>query len=80
MGLAQQIVEEVFKIVKDLNQKEKVTFSLAEQNTNMAQRYSDYGYIRESGRVVMDGIASDLVNNEDLNEVYLSMCGGERKN
>ena len=46
----------------------------------MAQRYSDYGYIRESDSVVMDGIASDLVNNEDFNEVYLSMCGGERKN
>ena len=57
-----------------------MTFSLAEQNTNMAQRYSDYGYITESGRVVMDGIASDLVNKEDFNEVYLSMCGGERKN
>jgi ABC-type multidrug transport system ATPase subunit len=55
MGLAPQIVEEVFEIVKDLNTKEKVTFLLAEQNTNMALQYSDYGYIMESGRVVMDG-------------------------
>ena len=53
---------------------------LAEQNTNIAQRCSDYGYIRESGSVVMDDIASDLVNNEDFNEVYLGMGGGERKN
>ena len=81
MVLAQQIVEEVFKIVKDLNQKEKVTFLLAEQNTNMALRYSDSGsgYSMESGSVVMDGIASDLVNNEDFNEVYLGMGGGARK-
>ena len=79
MGLAPQIVEEVFEIVKDLNQKEKVTFLLAEQNTNMALKYSDYGYIMESGRVVMDGVASDLANNEDVKEFYLGMGGGERK-
>ena len=60
MGLAPQIVEEVFEIVKDLNQKERVTFLLAEQNTNMALRYADYGYILESGRVVMDGAAAEL--------------------
>ena len=71
MGLAPQIVEEVFEIVKDLNQKEKVTFLLAEQNTNMALRYADYGYIMESGRVVMDGVASDLANNEDVKEYRL---------
>ena len=79
MGLAPQIVEEVFNIVKDLNTKEKVTFLLAEQNTNMALKYSDYGYIMESGRVVMDGAASDLANNEDVKEFYLGMGGGERK-
>ena len=79
MGLAPQIVEEVFNIVKDLNQKEKVTFLLAEQNTNMALRYADYGYIMESGRVVMDGIASDLASNEDVKEFYLGVGGGERK-
>ena len=79
MGLAPQIVEEVFEIVKDLNQKEKVTFLLAEQNTNMALKYADYGYIMESGRVVMDGIASDLANNEDVKEFYLGVGGGERK-
>ena len=79
MGLAPQIVEEVFEIVKDLNQKEKVTFLLAEQNTNMALKYADYGYIMESGRVVMDGVASDLANNEDVKEFYLGVGGGERK-
>ncbi len=79
MGLAPQIVEEVFEIVKDLNQSEKVTFLLAEQNTHMALRYADYGYIMESGRVVMDGLASDLASNEDVKEFYLGVGGGERK-
>src|SRR6056300_1325541 len=71
MGLAPQIVEEVFEIVKDLNQREKVTVLLAEQNTNMALQYADYGYIMESGRVVMDGAAADLRSNEDVKEFYL---------
>jgi branched-chain amino acid transport system ATP-binding protein len=79
MGLAPQIVEEVFEIVKDLNTKEGVTFLIAEQNTNMALKYSDYGYIMESGRIVMDGVAADLRNNEDVKEFYLGMGGGERK-
>ncbi|MFN6101314.1 MAG: ABC transporter ATP-binding protein [Burkholderiales bacterium] len=79
MGLAPQIVEEVCEIVKDLNTKETVTFLLAEQNTNMALRYSDYGYIMESGRIVMDGAAADLRNNEDVKEFYLGMGGGDRK-
>ena len=79
MGLAPQIVEEGFEIVKDLNSKEKVTFLIAEQNTNMALKYADYGYIMESGRVVMDGAAADLANNEDVKEFYLGVGGGERK-
>ncbi len=79
MGLAPQLVEEVFNIVRDLNTKEKVTFLLAEQNTNMALKYADYGYIMESGRVVMDGVATDLRDNEDVKEFYLGMGGGERK-
>ena len=79
MGLAPQIVEEVFNIVKDLNTREKVTFLLAEQNTSMALRYADYGYIMESGRVVMDGKASELASNEDVKEFYLGMGGGARK-
>ncbi len=79
MGLAPQIVEEVFNIVKDLNAKEKTTFLLAEQNTNMALRYADYGYIMESGRIVMDGKASELSSNEDVKEFYLGVGGGERK-
>lgn len=79
MGLAPQIVDEVFHIVKDLNSKEKVTFLLAEQNTSMALKYADYGYIMESGRIVMDGKASDLANNEDVKEFYLGVGGSERK-
>ena len=79
MGLAPQIVEEVFNIVKDLNAKEQVTFLLAEQNTSMALRYADYGYIMESGRIVMDGPAFELARNEDVKEFYLGMGGGERK-
>jgi branched-chain amino acid transport system ATP-binding protein len=79
MGLAPQIVEEVFEIVKDLNSKEKVTFLIAEQNTNMALKYADYGYIMESGRIVMDGEAEYLRTNEDVKEFYLGVGGGERK-
>jgi branched-chain amino acid transport system ATP-binding protein len=79
MGLAPQIVDEVFEIVKDLNTKERVTFLLAEQNTNVALRYADYGYILENGRVVMDGEAHALRDNEDVKEFYLGMGGGERK-
>lgn len=79
MGLAPQIVEEVFNIVKDLNTKEGTTFLLAEQNTNMALKYADYGYIMESGRIVMDGSAKDLSSNEDVKEFYLGVGGSERK-
>ncbi|MEO8248623.1 MAG: ABC transporter ATP-binding protein [Burkholderiales bacterium] len=79
MGLAPQIVQEVFEIVKDLNEREKVTFLLAEQNTNMALKYAGYGYIMESGRIVMDGAAKDLANNEDVKEFYLGVGGEKRK-
>ena len=79
MGLAPQIVEEIFGIVKNLNEKEGVSFLLAEQNTNMALRYARYGYILENGRVVMDGEAKSLAQNEDVKEFYLGVSGGERK-
>ena len=79
MGLAPQIVEEIFEIVKDLNQKERVSFLLAEQNTMVALRYANFGYILENGRVVMDGTAEALSTNEDVKEFYLGMGGGERK-
>ena len=79
MGLAPQIVEEIFEIVKDLNEKEQVSFLLAEQNTNMALRYAQYGYILENGRVVMDGEAKSLRENEDVKEFYLGVGGGDRK-
>ena len=79
MGIAPQIVDEIFGIVKDLNQKEGVSFLLAEQNTGMALKYSSYGYILESGRIVMDGPAADLASNEDVKEFYLGVGGGERR-
>jgi branched-chain amino acid transport system ATP-binding protein len=80
MGLAPQIVEEIFGIVQDLNQKERVSFLLAEQNTNVALRFADYGYILETGRVVMDGSAAELSSNEDVKEFYLGLSAGARKN
>jgi len=79
MGLAPQIVEEIFEIVKSLNEKEKVSFLLAEQNTMVALRYANYGYILENGRVVMDGEAAALSANEDVKEFYLGLSAGGRK-
>ena len=79
MGLAPQIVEEIFEIVKNLNEKEGVSFLLAEQNTHMALRFARYGYILENGRVVMDGEARALAENEDVKEFYLGISEGRRK-
>jgi branched-chain amino acid transport system ATP-binding protein len=79
MGLAPQIVEEIFEIVKNLNEKEGVSFLLAEQNTYMALRFARYGYVLENGRVVMDGEAKALAENEDVKEFYLGMSEGRRK-
>jgi branched-chain amino acid transport system ATP-binding protein len=79
MGLAPQLVEEIFEIVKALNEQEGVTFLLAEQNTNVALRYAKYGYILETGRVVMDGDAKALSENEDVKEFYLGVSGEGRK-
>src|SRR6476620_1538849 len=79
MGLAPQIVEEIFEIVRDLNRKERVSFLLAEQNTTVALRYADYGYILENGRVVMDGEASELASNADVKEFYLGLSTAGRK-
>ncbi|GFE66338.1 ABC transporter ATP-binding protein [Litoreibacter roseus] len=79
MGLAPQLVEEIFGIVKDLNEREGVSFLLAEQNTNVALRFAHYGYILESGRVVMDGPAAELRENPDVKEFYLGMSDEGRK-
>jgi branched-chain amino acid transport system ATP-binding protein len=79
MGLAPQIVEEIFEIVRDLNAKEQVSFLLAEQNTFQALKYARYGYILENGRVVMDGEAKALRENEDVKEFYLGIAEGRRK-
>ncbi|MEO7743265.1 MAG: ABC transporter ATP-binding protein [Usitatibacter sp.] len=79
MGLAPQIVEEIFEIVKNLNAKERVSFLLAEQNTMVALRFADFGYILENGRVVMEGDAAHLSENEDVKEFYLGISSGARK-
>ena len=79
MGLAPTLVEEIFEIMQQLTQNEQVTFLLAEQNTNMALRYCRYGYILESGRVVMDGDADTLLGNQDVKEFYLGVSGGKKK-
>jgi branched-chain amino acid transport system ATP-binding protein len=79
MGLAPQVVDEIFAIVSNLNQGEGVSFLLAEQNTNMALKYANYGYILENGRVVMDGYAQALRENEDVKEFYLGISEGRRK-
>jgi branched-chain amino acid transport system ATP-binding protein len=79
MGLAPQLVEEIFSIVERLNKEEKVTFFVAEQNTNMALRHASYGYILENGRVVLDGPAAALRDNEDVKEFYLGLSGSGRK-
>ena len=79
MGLAPQLVEEIFDIVKRLNEEQNVSILLAEQNTNMALRFADYGYILENGRVVMDGPAANLRDNEDVKEFYLGLSTSGRK-
>jgi len=79
MGLAPQLVEEIFEIVQELNRKEGVSFLLAEQNTNIALRYAGYGYILENGRVVMDGEGKELAENEDVKEFYLGFSSGGRR-
>ncbi len=79
MGLAPQIVEEIFTIMKNLNDSEGVSFLLAEQNANLALKFSGYGYILENGRVVLDGTATALAQNEDVKEFYLGVAEGKRK-
>ena len=79
MGLAPQIVEEIFEIVKNLNSQEKVSFLLAEQNTMVALRFADFGYILENGRVVMEGTAAHLSENEDVKEFYLGISTSGRR-
>ncbi len=80
MGLAPQLVAEIFNIVKELNQKEGVSILLAEQNTNIALKNSDYGYIIETGHVMLEGTAKSLLNDEKVKELYLGISKGERKN
>ena len=79
MGLAPLVVEEIFEIARDLNVKEGVAFLLAEQNTTVALRFADYGYVLENGRVVMDGAAKELAENEDVKEFYLGLSTAGRQ-
>jgi branched-chain amino acid transport system ATP-binding protein len=79
MGLAPQVVEEIFEIVHRLNAQEQVSFLLAEQNTNIALKYATYGYILETGRIVLDGEAAALRENQDVKEFYLGLAGPERR-
>jgi branched-chain amino acid transport system ATP-binding protein len=79
MGLAPQIVEQIFDIVRDINAKEGVSFLIAEQNTNMALKYATFGYIMETGRIVMDGDAKALRENEDVKEFYLGVAEGNKR-
>jgi branched-chain amino acid transport system ATP-binding protein len=79
MGLAPQVVEEIFDIVRGLNEKEGVSFLLAEQNANIALKYATFGYILETGRVVLDGAAEALRANEDVREFYLGVAGQNRR-
>jgi len=79
MGLAPQLVEEIFEIVRKLNEEQGVSFLLAEQNANVALRFAKYGYILESGRIVLDGPAASLRENEDVKEFYLGVAGEGRK-
>ena len=79
MGLAPQLVHEIFEIVALLNRQEGVTFLLAEQNTTMALRYATYGYVLENGRVVMDGDAKSLAENADVKEFYLGVSGDNKR-
>ena len=79
MGLAPQIVEEIFEIVRNLNTQQQVSFLLAEQNTMVALRFADFGYILENGRVVLEGSAKSLAENEDVKEFYLGIASGGRK-
>ena len=79
MGLAPQLVEEIFEITKRLNREQGVSVLLAEKNTNMALKHATYGYILENGRIVLDGNAAELRENADVKEFYLGVSGGERK-
>ena len=79
IGLSPQVVEEIFEIVRGLSEREGVSFPLAEQNTNIALRYASFGYILETGRVVLDGAAEALRSNEDVRELYLGVAGDNRR-
>ncbi len=79
LGLAPLLVQEIFRIVRRINQEERTTILLVEQNANLALAIADYGYIMENGRVVLDGNPEKLRANEDVKEFYLGGGAGEQK-
>jgi len=79
MGLAPQLVEEIFNIIVRLNKEQNVSMLLAEQNASVALQYADAGYILENGRVVMEGDAKALSENDDVKEFYLGIAHGDEK-
>jgi branched-chain amino acid transport system ATP-binding protein len=79
MGLAPQVMEEIFEIVRRLNREDGVSFLLAEQNTALALRFANHGYVLENGRVVMDGAAEALLANDDVRQFYLGAGDGGRQ-
>jgi branched-chain amino acid transport system ATP-binding protein len=79
MGLSPLLVKEVFEIIRTINREQGITMLLVEQNANMALHSANYGYVMESGKIVLDGSAEDLLNNEDMKEFYLAGGDKERK-
>jgi len=79
LGLAPLLVQEIFRIIEQINRQEKTTLLLVEQNANLALSIASFGYIMESGRIVLDGDAGKLKSNEDVKEFYLGGGEGERK-
>jgi branched-chain amino acid transport system ATP-binding protein len=79
LGLAPLLVKEIFSIIRKINQEEKTTILLVEQNANLALSIAHFGYIMENGRIVLEGESDKLKANEDVKRFYLGTGGGDRK-
>ncbi len=73
LGLAPLLVKEIFSIIQKINSEEKTTILLVEQNANLALQVASYGYIMETGKVVLDGVCAKLRENPDVKEFYLGV-------
>jgi branched-chain amino acid transport system ATP-binding protein len=80
LGLSPLLVKEIFRILKELNEKEGITLLLVEQNVKIALSIAQHAYIMENGRIVLDGTSQELLDNEDIKEFYLglSLSGGRK--